>query len=137
MMFEVEIKCGHVGKNHFILKTVPVIAENKKAAAAKAKLMPRVKHDHPDAVRQVRVIDAPRYAELVKVHREDPYFQCRSIQEQRKLCNDLEIFPEVPHKQKSKCKMEPQEKVHFVGKERVQNLKRYQKYYIVSEDIAA
>ena len=137
MMFEVEVKCGHVGKNHYILKTVPVIAESKKAAAAKAKLMPRVKHDHPDAVRQVRVIDAPRYAELVKVHREDPYFQCRSIQEQRKLCNDLEIFPEVPHKQKSNRKMEPQEKVHFVGKERVQNLKRYQKYYIVSEDIAA
>lgn len=137
MMFEVEVKCGHVGKNHYILKTVPVIAENKKAAAAKARLLPRVKHDHPDAVRQVRVIDAPRYAELVKVHRTDLYFQCRSIQEQRELCNDLEIFLEVPQKQKSRRRTEPQERVRFVGKERVQNLKRYLKYYVVSEDIAA
>lgn len=137
MMFEVEVKCGHVGKNHYILKTVPVIAENKKAAAAKARLMPRVKHDHPDAVRQVRVIDAPRYAELVKVHRTDPYFQCHSIQEQRALCNDLELFQEVWIEPNSRGEKISQEKVLFVGKERIRNPKRYHKYYIASEDIAA
>ena len=137
MMFEVEVKCGHVGKNHYILKKVPVMAESRKAAAALARLMPRVKHDHPDAIRRVRVIDAPRFVELVKVHQADPYFQCQSIQEQRKRCGSLDIIREERQRYPSKLQKTQPCKLHHVGKEIIRNPKRYQKYYITSEDIAA
>ena len=113
------------------------MAESRKAAAALARMMPRVKHDHPDAIRQVRVIDAPRYAELVKVHRADPYFQCQSVQEQRERCGNLDILQEERQRHPSKLQNTQLNKLHYVGKEIIRNPKRYQRYYITSEDIAA
>ena len=137
MMYEIEVKCGHVGRSNYILKTVPVQAENGKAAAAKARMMPRVKHDHPDAVRQVRVVDAPRYAELVRVHKADPYFQCHSIQEQRNLCPGMELFREDRKNKPEKSQYSNLKKPVYVGKELIRNPKKYLKYYEVSEEIAA
>lgn len=137
MMFEVEVKCGHVGRNYYITKFVPVEAENAKAAAAKARALPRVKHDHPDAVRQVRVVDAPRFAELIAVHKADPFFKCHSIQEQRRFCHDLVIHYEKRDEQFWGAKRESKSKLHFAGKEKIRNMKRYQRFYRTSEDDAA
>lgn len=137
MLYEVIVKCGHVGKRNYILKTVPVCAEDKAQAAAKARMMPRVKHDHPDAIRQVRVVDAPRFAELVAVHRADPYFQCHCIQEQRALCHDLELLPEKRSDRSFAGKNEPSKKALYAGKVSIRNPKRYQRFYGKSEDDAA
>lgn len=137
MLYEVDVKCGHVGKNYYIIKTVPVKAETGTEAADKARHMPRVKHDHPDAIRQVRVVDAPRFFELVAVHNSDPYFQCRSIQEQRELCPDLEIFQEEHSARPSSTKKELGKKTFYNGKEPIRNPKRYQRFYRTSEDDVA
>ena len=137
MLFEVEVKCGHVGRNNFTIRTVPVKAANGKEAAAKARMMPRVKHDHPDAIRQVRVIDAPRYAELVAAHKADPYFQCRCIQEQRELCTDLELFRENRRRDSTRTADTNRGRTCYSGKELIRNPKKYLRYYRDSEDNAA
>lgn len=85
--FAVETKCGHVGKNKCIYIWFAVKAENGKAATAKAREYKRVKHHHKDAIREVREIS---YEEFFKLHFEnanDPYLQCKNIQQQCELDN--------------------------------------------------
>jgi len=49
----VTAKCGHVGKSKYILIDFPVIAEDGREAAKIARQIPRVKHHHKDAIRNV------------------------------------------------------------------------------------
>ena len=49
-LFEVEAKCGHVGRKYFTLKVFPVKANSRKEAAAIVRNIPRVKHHHKDAI---------------------------------------------------------------------------------------
>lgn len=137
MMYEVEAKFGHVGKNRYIIKTVPVIAPTGAEAAAAVRNMPRVKHHHPDAIRQVRIVDAPRYWELVQIHEEDPYFHCRSIQEQRALCPELECFQEHRTERWDHRKNDTGVRPFYVGKQRIRHPRRYLNKYYDCEDYAA
>lgn len=137
MMFVVEAKFGHVGRNQYIIKEIPVSASSKTEAASIVRNMPRVKHHHPDAIRQVRTVDAPRYWECVAVHNADPYFKCRSIQEQRALCPDMELHPECQSSSYDSKKKEISRKNVFNGKERIRNPKRYINYHCDSEGFAA
>ena len=75
--YEVEAKCGHVGRKNYVLKNFPVMAENGRKAAEKTRGRPRVKHHHKDAIRKVTEIDETRYLELMNINRADPYFQCK------------------------------------------------------------
>ena len=40
-----------------------------------------------DAIRYVKLIDAARFAEIIENNRQDLYFQCRNVQEQRRKCD--------------------------------------------------
>ena len=137
MMYEVQAKCGHVGKNQYVIKTIPVIAASGVEAATIVRNMPRVKHHHPDAIRQVRVVDAPRYWELVELHETDPYFRCRSIQEQRIMCPDLELLPECRGEHSETKAREVSKRDVFVGKQRIRNPRKYLNNYYYSEECAA
>jgi hypothetical protein len=137
MMYEVEAKFGHVGKNQYVIKIIPVIAASGSDAAAYVRKMPRVKHHHPDAIRQVRVVDAPRYWELVELHEADPYFQCRSIQEQRVMCPDLELLPECRDEHSETKMREVSKRDFFVGKQRIRNPRKYLNNYYYREECAA
>ncbi len=137
MMYEVEAKFGHVGKNRFVIKSVPVNAVSGAEAAAAVRNMPRVKHHHPDAIRQVRVVDAPRYWELVEIHEADPYFRCQSIQEQRVLCPDLELFEECRATLHESRKRDACGRDIYIGKQRLRNPKKYINNYYDSEEYAA
>ena len=86
--FEVQAKCGHVGKGKCIFIYFAVKAENKKVAAAKARNYKRVKHGHKDAIRNVREISHTEYIKLLNTNKKDPYLQCKNIQQQR----DIECF---------------------------------------------
>ena len=88
--FAVTVKFGHVGQHKFIIKTVPVAAESGKEAAYKARWMPRVKHHDKHAIINVKEIDLETYLILMIEKSTDPYFQCKSIQEQRTECADIE-----------------------------------------------
>lgn len=137
MMYEVEAKFGHVGKNQYVIKSIPVVASSGVEAAALVRDMPRVKHHHPDAIRQVREIDAPKYWELVEVHEADLYFRCRSIQEQRILCPDMDLFAECRNLSYSSRKKDISRRDVYVGKKRIRNPKRYINNYYDCEEYAA
>lgn len=92
-LYEVLAKCGHVGSKNYVEKTFAVEAKSGKEAAALVRYTPRVKHDQKYAIRSVSKIDSERYAEIINANQNDPYFSCRNIQDQRRLCN-LDIKPE-------------------------------------------
>ena len=87
--YKVTTKCGHVGKQYFVEIDFPVYAENAKEAAKIARSLPRVKHNHKDAIRNVQEISKQEFIELKRKNNEDQYLMCSSKQEQNQLCDDL------------------------------------------------
>lgn len=85
--FAVETKCGHVGKDKCIYIKFAVKAENGKQAAARAREYKRVKHHHKDVIREVREISHEEFIQLHFENMNDPYLQCKNIQQQRELDN--------------------------------------------------
>ena len=83
--YEVNAKCGHVGKGKCIYKSFPVRANNQKEAARKARNYPRVKHDHKDAIRYVKELTQVEYEALCEQFGNDPYFKCKNKREQRRI----------------------------------------------------
>lgn len=85
MYFKVKAKCGHVGKNNYIIKTFYVKAESGKAAALLVRNMPRVKHNQKDAICIVIKIEYDEYRIGLKESINDFYFRVHNIQDQKKL----------------------------------------------------
>ena len=85
----VRAQFGHVGRNNYIIKTIPVFAENGKEAAFKVRWMGRVKHDRKDAIIDVRKATFEEYLEQKETNRNDPYFSVHSKQEQMVLCTNI------------------------------------------------
>ena len=81
----VNVKCGHVGKNNYLLKWIYLEADSKKDAAAKARLFPRVKHDHKDAIREVIEINLEKYNYGLEEMKNDLYFKVKNTSQQRKV----------------------------------------------------
>lgn len=96
--FKVQAKCGHVGRNHYLLKWFYIKAFNGKEAAKKVREKPRVKHDHKDAIQQVLEITLDEYLVGLKSQLVDKYFQCSSKQEQEnyKCVRPEDIIDEIP-----------------------------------------
>lgn len=83
--FEVEAKCGHVGIKNCVWIKFAIWSENGKQAAEKARNLPRVKHHHKDAIRNVRRISFEEYIILKAKNDADPFLHCKNIQEQRNI----------------------------------------------------
>ncbi len=83
--FEVQVMCGHVGRNNYIPINFAVAAENGKVAAAKARWFPRVKHHHKNAILGVSEITFGDYVSLKKENDSDQYLHCKNIQQQRQI----------------------------------------------------
>ena len=94
--YEVKAKCGHVGKNNYIIKNFYVRADSGKEAARKIRYAPRVKHHAKDAILNVEDIRYEEYIEGIKEKKKDAYFASHSHQEQSIHCGDLmnQIFKE-------------------------------------------
>lgn len=80
--FEVEAKCGHVGRKSCVWIKFAVAAENGKDAAKRARAFPRVKHHHPDAIKSVTEIDFAAFKVLKAENDADPYLHCKNRREQ-------------------------------------------------------
>ena len=138
MKYEVIAKCGHVGRNNYVLKSFAVEAGSAAEAAAVARSFPRVKHHHKDAIRDVMEIDDARYLEILEMHRSDPYFRCHSIQEQRALCPEMELLPELHETYHSAMREQKNRKDYYIGKEKIRNPKKvFTRYYIMNEGLAS
>ena len=79
--YRVKVKCGHVKRNNYIPKTFYIKAEDGKEAAAKARKIPRVKHDKKFAILSVEKITKDEYLEGIRINKEDPYLMVTSVQE--------------------------------------------------------
>ena len=81
--FEVTAKCGHVGKGYFIPIRFAVFAKDRSHAAEVTRAKARVKHDRPDAIMDVKKITREEYEELKEQNENDPYLNCKNVQQQR------------------------------------------------------
>ena len=84
--FRVEAKCGHVGRNKFILKNFFIKSENKKSAAQTVINFPRVKHNHKDVIRVVENISKGMYIEGITETSNDMYFNVTNSTDQKRYC---------------------------------------------------
>ena len=122
--YMVTAKCGHVGRDRYIPIDFPVRADSAREAAAAARLLPRVKHHHKDAILSVVEISCGDYYEQCRINSCDPYLLCHNVQQQRMDCDAVygrikeETRPEQREKQAS-------EKAIYSGKERIRNARRY------------
>ena len=85
--YEVIAKCGHVGRKKYIPVKFAVVAESGKEAAKKVRQFPRVKHNHKDAILNVRCITVEEFLEIKESNANDPYLKCHSRQEQNLIVN--------------------------------------------------
>ena len=85
--YAVVAKCGHVGKKNYIPIKFAVCAEDGKEAAKKVRNFARVKHNHKDAILDVKSISLEEYLEIKVNNDNDPYLQCHSKQEQQLIEN--------------------------------------------------
>ena len=85
--YEVIAKCGHVGRKKYIPVKFAVVAESGKEAAKKVRQFPRVKHNHKDAILDVRCITVDEFLEIKESNANDPYLKCHSRQEQNLIVN--------------------------------------------------
>ena len=129
-MFEVEAKCGHVGRKYYTIKSFPVRATSAKEAAAIVRTWPRVKHHQKDAILSVKEITLERYEEIVALNHEDPYFVCTNVQEHRQTVTECDIYLE---RYVERAEREAPKKLVYVGKELLRNPKRYVKYHRFEE----
>lgn len=123
--YNVKAKCGHVGQNKFIPIEFAVCAESGKEAARITRYFPRVKHHQKDAILDVREITQDEYRFLRHQNGTDPYLHCRNIQEQRMFGT---IYDRIVEENRIIQKKENKsERVYFIGKEQVRNVKKYTK----------
>lgn len=85
--FEVETKCGHVGRTNCVWIKFAVVANDAKDAARKARRIGRVKHDHLDAIGYVKEIDFNSFMSLKAENDADPYLHCKSKREQKQIAD--------------------------------------------------
>ena len=76
-------KCGHVGRNMYMPICFPVEAESRKDAAMIARKIPRVKHDHKDAILNCVQTDEEGFNFQREINSGDPYLLCKSKHEQK------------------------------------------------------
>lgn len=88
-LYVVKAKFGHVGRNRFVLKEIPIKANDGKEAALKARNTPRVKHNWKDAIVNVREVTYSEYLNFLFQHEQDLFFKCKNVQQQRVLCKDI------------------------------------------------
>lgn len=84
--YEVEARCGHVGRNNYIIKKFYICALDGKEAALKARKSPRVKHHNKKAIISVTEIKYEDYVNGLNQMSQDPYFLVHSSTEQRRQC---------------------------------------------------
>ncbi|MDE6275942.1 MAG: hypothetical protein K2M75_05320 [Clostridia bacterium] len=104
--YKVSAKCGHVGRNNYIIKNFYIKANNGKEAAYKVRYTPRVKHDRKDAILAVDIITKEEYTLGKKIQAKDTYFKVNSSSEQRRhgAVDYALILPEKKAVKRQKCK---------------------------------
>ena len=104
MYYKVLAKCGHVGRNNYIIKCFFVKANDGEEAAKIVRQKPRVKHHHKDAIRDVIAIELEEYLTGLKIMEADMYFKVQNSSDQRlyNCVKQEDIYPEEDKKKYKK-----------------------------------
>lgn len=129
--YEVKCKCGHVGRKNYIIINFPIIAESAKEAAYKARKMPRVKHNHKDAILSVKKITNEDYFKLIIANMEDDYLHCSCKQEQNLIDLEDRIYKEESYIEEDRIN-EEHKRLYF-GKIEIRNPKKYFKDITIND----
>lgn len=78
-------KCGHVGRRFYMPIWFPIEANNRREASTIARQIPRVKHDHKDAILWCKETNYEGFLEQSRINDNDPYLLCSSKHEQNKI----------------------------------------------------
>ena len=117
MYYRVMAKCGHVRRNHYIIKNFYVKANDGKEAAAKVRSLPRVKHHWKDAIVEVNEIDEEEYLSGMRTTNEDMYFKVNNSSKQRMvLCVD---YDEVYEREYSEPKRKDKFLYYYVTMDKI------------------
>jgi len=87
--YAVICKCGHVKHDYYIPITFAITARNGKEAAEKARVIPRVKHNHKYAIISTEKITKEEYLEIKKQNEQDPYLHAKSTYQQKEFAEIL------------------------------------------------
>lgn len=127
--FRVTCKCGHVGRQFFIRIDFPINADSGKEAAAIARQLPRVKHDHKDAILNCVEIDYEEYQIIQKINNNDPYLKCKKPQEQSHIAG-FEDRLEAEQRYLTIVKKDRRSVVEYKNKKRSIKENSYKKYQL-------
>jgi len=134
MLYAVTAKCGHTGfgTGYFMPITFAVNADTARAAAMLARELPRVKHNHTDAIISVRAVQTNEFRTIRDKNKLDPFLYVKSIQEQRRIIPYEEIYCRI---QREKVAPVTTRKIkscdrynYFSGKARIRNPHKYHRY---------
>ena len=98
MFFEVQAKCGHVGRYKYVVIKFYIETDTAKDAATIIRRVPRVKHNHKDAIIGVKKIGYQEYVDGIKQNEEDDYFHIHNSSDQKRIAMD-DIIDEVCYEQ--------------------------------------
>lgn len=122
-----------MGRAFYIRVSFPVVAESAKEASRIARYIPRVKHDHKDAILNCVKISLEEYEELKEINRNDEYLPCKNKQEQNKISDfDSRLVKET--KRGRNCYVS--KKDNFEYKRRKDNLMKLEFLQDVSDYLA-
>jgi hypothetical protein len=130
-LYQVSAKCGHVGRNNFVIKNFAVKANDGKEAARLARNFPRVKHHQKDAILSVVEITPDEFECLTISNSLDPYFRCTNVQEQR-------MYEEVIYAEETEETPEPKSSLKniYCGKQLIRNPRKYMRNFCYTERYA-
>lgn len=116
--YKVKAKCGHVGRNNYLLKDLYINAFNAKEAASIARNTPRVKHHHKDAIRNVEEISYDEYCLGLTKQKNDYYFNVCNKKDQALYCDLMDQIEKEERAMKYKKNRNRQHIISlFVSKE--------------------
>jgi hypothetical protein len=131
MFYAVTAKCGHsgLGKDYYVPITFAIISDSAPEAAEIGRNLPRVKHDHKDAILDVQLVNAATYIEIWNRNEQDPFLISHSIQEQRRLITIDEMLARAVKEVESDCENEKTEKrKYFAKKKELRNPRKFCRY---------
>ena len=123
--FLVTAKCGHVRKSKYIPVIFAVKAENGKDAAAIVCKIPRVKHDHADAILNVSEVMVDEYDKQRIANENDPFLKVTNKKEHKtvQILFEHRILPEVSTI--SKKRSEVSAHLVYCKKERIRHPRKW------------
>lgn len=117
--YKVIAKCGHVGKGHYIVKDIYVMADDGKEAALKGRWFPRVKHHWKDAIEAVYKITEEEYLLGKLKTKQDRYFQVKNSTEQR-IFVDIDSY-EVQEREMREKKKKDKSFTYYVQMKKIRD----------------